>query len=337
MKYLVCEQPGQLLLKEKEAPKRLPGTALVRIKKVGVCGTDLHAYQGNQAYFQYPRILGHELAAEVLEIESNQKGLKAGDAVTIIPYVSCNRCYACRHGKTNCCTSLQVLGVHTDGGMQEVICVPVDLLLPADGLTDRQLAVVEPLAIGAHALHRAALQPGEWVLVMGCGPIGLGILLQAQQLGARVIAMDANPDRLEYARKMLGISNTLSAGADALSELEKRTDGDLAAAVFDATGNKKALESGPAYMAAGGRYILVGLYKGTLGFEHPAIHAKETSLLCSRNATPEDFEQVMAFLRSGAFPLDAFITHELGYQKIPESFDTLLQPEQGVIKALINF
>lgn len=324
-------------MKEKEVPERLPGTALVRIKKVGVCGTDLHAYQGNQAYFQYPRILGHELAAEVLEIESNPKGLQPGDAVTIIPYVPCNRCYACRHGKTNCCTHLQVLGVHTDGGMQEVICVPTDLLLPAGGLTDRELAVVEPLAIGAHAIRRAALVPGEWVMVMGCGPIGLGIQLQAQSQGARVIAMDANPRRLEYAQKVLGISNTLMAGDEALSEVEKLTDGDLAAAVFDATGNKKALESGPAYMAAGGRFILVGLYKGTLSFEHPAIHARETSLLCSRNATPEDFEQVMAFLRAGNFPLDAFITHEIAYEKLPLRFDTLLQPEQGVIKALINF
>ena len=127
MKYIVCEEPGTFLLKEKEAPKRKSNEALLKIKKVGICGTDLHAYSGNQAFFTYPRILGHELASEVLEIEDNPRGIKAGDKVVVMPYISCGKCVACRNGKTNCCTNIRVLGVHTDGGMQEQISVPPEM------------------------------------------------------------------------------------------------------------------------------------------------------------------------------------------------------------------
>ncbi len=335
MIYIVCETPGTFLLKEKEAPQKVKGEALLKVKKVGICGTDLHAYGGNQAFFEYPRILGHELATEVMEIEENPQDIKSGDKVVVMPYVSCKKCIACRNGKTNCCTNIKVLGVHTDGGMQEIISVPTDLLIPANNLSDDQMAIVEPLAIGAHAIRRSQLTKGETVVVVGCGPIGIGIMKLAQIKGAKVIAIDMNQQRLDYAKEKIGVDHIVLGGKDAVNQIEEITNGDMATVVYDATGHKGALEAGPNYMSHGGRYILVGLSKGELTFTHPAIHAKETTVMCSRNATLEDFEHVINVLDQ--FPTESFITHNVDSSKMIENFDSWLDPTTGVIKATVNF
>lgn len=335
MKYIVCEKPGEFLLKEKEPPVRKAGEALLQINKVGICGTDLHAYGGNQAFFTYPRILGHELASEVLEIDDNPQGIAAGDKVVIMPYVSCGKCIACRNGKTNCCTNISVLGVHGDGGMQEQITVPANILLKANNLSDDEMAIVEPLAIGAHAVRRANVKAGEFIVVVGCGPIGIGIMKLAQIEGAKVIAIDMNEDRLGYAKDKIGVDYVVKAGENAAKEVSKITNGDLATAVFDASGNKYALESCPDYMAHGGRFVLVGLSKGELTYTHPKIHAKEMTLMCSRNATTEDFEHVISVL--GQFPTESFITHNVPYTEMIAHFDSWLKPETGVIKATVDF
>ncbi len=337
MKYIVCQKPGEFILKEKEKPVKNSGEALLKIKKVGICGTDLHAYGGNQAFFTYPRILGHELAARIEEIDENDKGLKPGDSVVVMPYLSCKKCIACRNGKTNCCTNLQVLGIHTDGGMQEFIALPIDLLIPAKNLNIDQMAIVEPLAIGAHAIRRAQIKKGETIVVIGCGPIGIGIMKLAQIAGAKVIAMDTNIERIEYVKNEIGVDCAIIAKEDAFESVAQLTNGDLATAVFDATGHKGALETGHQYMSHGGRYVLVGLSKGELSFQHPAIHAKETTLLCSRNATLNDFEHVIEVLGSGQFPIHSFITHTVPYTEMIGHFDNWLNPSNGVIKATVEF
>ncbi|TMU57292.1 zinc-binding alcohol dehydrogenase family protein [Flagellimonas algicola] len=337
MKYIVCESPGQFILKEKKEPTRSSTEAILEVKKVGICGTDLHAYAGNQPFFTYPRILGHELATQVVEIDKNEQGIKTGDNVIVMPYVNCGNCNACRNGKTNCCSNLQVLGVHTDGGMQQRIAVPVSLLIPARDLTNDQMAIVEPLAIGAHAIRRSNLKPGETVVVVGCGPIGLGIMKLAQIAGSKVIAIDMNQQRLDYAQNNIGVEYVVLGGNHAAQHVFDITDGDLANVVFDATGHKGALESGIEYMAHGGRYVLVGLSKGELVYSHPKIHSKETSILCSRNATIEDFENVISVLEEGKFPLDSFITHKATYTEMIANFDGWLDPANGVIKALVDF
>ncbi len=337
MKYIVCEKPGEFILKEKEEPVKVKGEAILRIKKVGICGTDLHAYSGNQAFFNYPRILGHELASEVVEIEANKKGIKAGDNVVVMPYVHCNTCIACRNGKTNCCAKMQVFGVHTDGGMQERISVPIDLLIHAPNLNDDAMAIVEPLAIGAHAIRRARLKPGETIVVVGCGPIGIGIMKLAQIAGAKVIAIDVNQTRLDYAKDQIGVDHVVLAGESAVEKVMEITNNNLATAVFDASGHKGALEFGPNFMSHGGKYILVGLSKGDIVFAHPAIHAKETTLMCSRNATLEDFEHVITVLEKGKFPMDSFITHNVDFVDMIANFDSWLDPKNGVLKATVNF
>ncbi len=335
MKYVVCQKPGEFLIKEKEAPIRKEGEALLKINKVGICGTDLHAYAGNQAFFTYPRILGHELASEVLEIGENEKGIKAGDKVVVMPYISCGKCIACRNGKTNCCTNISVLGVHGDGGMQEHITVPTNILLLANNLSNDEMAIVEPLAIGAHAVRRANVQKGEFVVVVGCGPIGIGIMKLAQIEGAKVIAIDMVEERLTYAKDKIGVDFVVNAGDNPVEKIKEITNGELATAVFDASGNKYALEAGPSYMSHGGRFVLVGLSKGELTYTHPAVHAKEMTLMCSRNATTEDFEHVISVLDQ--FPTESFITHNVPFTEMIENFDSWLDPKNGVIKATVTF
>lgn len=335
MKYIVCEQPGKFRLEEKEFPTCGEGEAILKIKKVGICGTDLHAYAGNQAFFSYPRILGHELAAEVLEIKNNNKGIKAGDKVIVMPYISNEDSAASRNGKPNCCPDIKVLGVHVDGGMQEQIAVPIDTLILANHLSYKEMAIVEPLAIGAHSIRRSNIQPNEFIAVVGCGPIGIGILKLAQIRGAKVIAIDTDEKRLQYAKNKIGVNYIVKAGDNAVSHVSKITKGDLCTAVFDASGNKNAIESCPDFMSHGGRFIIVGLYKGELTFMHPKIHAKEMTLICSRNATIDDFKFVTSIIDQ--FPTDTFVTHEVSYNEMINSFESWLMPKSGVIKAMVDF
>jgi len=337
MKFIVCQEPGSFLIQEKEKPQLKEGEALVKMKRIGICGTDLHAYKGNQPFFTYPRILGHELAGEILEIGTNEQGLQAGDRVGIMPYVSCKTCVACRAGKTNCCTSIAVLGVHTDGGMQEVISIPADLLLPANHLDWADIAIIEPLAISAHAVRRSQLTSADTAIVMGCGPIGIGIMAFAKAEGAKVIALDINNERLAFVKERIGIEHTVNVGdEDALAQIQALSNDELADVVFDATGSKQALEAGVNYMAHGGRFVLVGLFKGDLTYYHPFIHARETTLLCSRNATLEDFQYVMNKLEQKQFPVNSFVTHTVPFLSMPDHFDDWLKPETGVIKAMLE-
>ena len=335
MKYIVCEKPGHFAMKTKPAPKAGEGEALLKIHQVGICGTDYHAYKGKQAFFSYPRILGHELAATVISVGSNSQGIQPEDRVIIMPYMSCGHCLACRSGKTNCCTNIEVLGVHTDGGMQQQITVPTKFLLKTNHLSLDQMVITEPLAIGAHALRRADLQRGETILVIGCGPIGIGLIALAKIKGARVIAMDIDENKLLFVQEQMGIKDVVKADDSAFNKINSLTNGDLCTAVFDATGIQSAMESGPSFLSHGGRFVLVGLFKGELRFHHPSIHAKEASLLCSRNATIEDFETVIEALPN--FPTEAYLTHRLELDEMIPDFEELMKPENKVIKAVIKF
>lgn len=336
MDYIICEKPGLFQLKKGENPVRKKGEVLLRIKRVGICGTDLHAYGGNQAFFTYPRILGHELAAHVIASDEDSSFTK-GDKVVIMPYLSCGKCIACRRGKTNCCQNIKVFGVHIDGGMRQEVVLPENVLLPAPNLSLDELTIVEPLAIGAHALRRAGIQEGDTVVVMGCGPIGIGIMSLALIRKAKVIALDINEDRLQFVKEKIGVNAVVKAGDKANEEVRDLTNGDLALHVFDATGNKQALEQGINYMAHGGNYVLVGLSKGELTFLHPKIHAKETTLMCSRNATLDDFKYVVEILGSGLFPVKSYITHRVHYKNMISEFDSWTRPETGVIKGIVDF
>jgi len=335
MTSLVCTRPGLLEYKDIAKPVIGKNQALLRISRIGVCGTDLHAYEGTQPYFNYPRILGHELAAELVDVDGADDFTK-GEIVTIIPYFSCGKCIACRNGKTNCCASIQVAGVHTDGGMVEYYQVPSSSLIHGNGLSADELALVEPLAIGAHGIRRAAVQPGEYVLVIGAGPIGLGTMEFARIAGAHVIALDINESRLQFCKQHLGVEHTVLAGDNTKEQLLSITNGDMPTVVIDATGNLKAINNAFQYMAHGGRYVLIGLQKGDISFSHPEFHKREATLMSSRNATRDDFEHVISSMKAGFVKPATYITHRVGFDKVKDEFESFLNPANGVIKAMIE-
>ena len=336
MKTLVCTSPGQLEYTDTDKPSLQKGQAILRIRRIGICGTDLHAYEGTQPYFTYPRILGHELSGELVDADGAD-GFKKGETVTFMPYYYCGTCIACRSGKTNCCVQLQVCGVHTDGGMREYLSVPAYSLLHSNGLTHDELALVEPLAIGAHAVQRAAIQPGEYVLITGAGPIGLGIAAFARIAGAQVIMLDVNDNRLAFCRDRLGIQHTISAATmEVTGPLQEITGKDMPTVVMDASGNLKAINSAFQYMAHGARYILVGLQKESVQFSHPEFHKREATLMSSRNATRQDFEFVIQTIRQKKINPGDFITHRVPFEKAGNEFRNWLNPAGGVIKAMVE-
>jgi len=336
MKTLICTMPGQLAYATGEKPELTKGHAIIRIKRIGICGTDLHAFEGTQPFFSYPRILGHELAGELVDFD-DAPGFQKGEAVTFVPYFNCGACIACRSGKPNCCTNIQVCGVHIDGGMAEYLSVPCAALVHGEGLAYDALALVEPLAIGAHGVRRAAVKAGEFVLVVGAGPIGLGTMEFARIAGANVIAMDINGARLRFCQEKLQIPYTVHArAADAKEQLLRITHGDMPAVVIDATGSQKAISDAFQYMAHGARYVLIGLQKGDICFSHPEFHKREATLMSSRNATREDFEHVIASMKNKLVDPTAYITHRVLLEKVAEEFQSWLNPETGVIKVMVQ-
>lgn len=334
MKAIVCERPGLLQTIDVELPSPREGEAVVRIRRIGICGTDLHAYQGNQPFFSYPRILGHELAGVVEAVAEHTEGVRPGDQVSIIPYLHCGRCVACRAGKTNCCTRMRVLGVHEDGGMREQIAVPVSHLIPAKGLTLDQTALLEPLSIGMHAIRRSELQAGETALVIGAGPIGLGVMAFAKQAGARVIALDVNDKRLAFCRAWAGADAAVNGADSPEAKIAELTGGDYPTAVFDATGSKRSMESAYRYVAHGGRLVYVGLVREHIQFDDPEFHKREMAVMGSRNATREDFGRVADLLQAGKLDTGSYITHRMPFAELADRFTELQRPESGVIKAV---
>ncbi|HVU17819.1 MAG TPA: zinc-binding alcohol dehydrogenase family protein [Candidatus Didemnitutus sp.] len=334
-------QPRQLkLLSLPEPPSPGPGEALVQVRRVGVCGTDLHAFRGQQPFFSYPRILGHELGVEVLSVGEGGAGVSPGDLCAVEPYLNCGRCIACRHDKPNCCVQLQVLGVHTDGGLRERFVVPLAKLHSSRTLTLDQLALVETLGIGAHAVERAVLTKGETVAVLGAGPIGLAVIQFAREAGARVLVVDVNARRLAFCHERLGLPREdiidSSASPDVARALSERTGGDLPTAVFDATGNAASMAGAFQLPAHGGRLIFVGLFSGDVSFHDPNFHRRELTLLASRNSRPEDFRRIIAKIESGRIDTTPWITHRAVLAEVPEKFPGWTEPAAGVLKAMIS-
>jgi 2-desacetyl-2-hydroxyethyl bacteriochlorophyllide A dehydrogenase len=338
MKTIILLQPGHFAFSTTPEPKALPpGEALVRVHRVGICGTDLHAYRGRQPFFSYPRILGHELGVEIVEIGENTAGLQAGERCAVEPYLNCGRCIACRRGKTNCCVDLKVLGVHTDGGMREYITVPVGKLHRSDRLPYEQLALVETLGIGAHAVERAQLEPQEFALVVGVGPIGLSVIQFAQLAGARVIVLDVNEKRLSFCRQQLKVAHTVQAQGEILDSLLSITGEDLPTAVFDATGNPQSMERAFQYVAHGGRLIFVGLVQSDITFHDPDFHRRELTLLSTRNSTSHEFTRIIRLLEEGRIDTKPWITHQVDCEGMIDAFPEWLDPERDVIKAMVEF
>lgn len=335
MDAVICDSPGQLALARKPIPTPGTGEVLVRVRRVGICGTDMHIFRGTQPYLSYPRIMGHEVAGEVAEAPPGSR-FKPGDPVCVMPYLSCGRCSACRKSRPNCCRNIEVLGVHRDGGLAEYLAVPEAFVYSAAGISLDQAAMIEFLAIGAHAVKRARIDSSCRVLVAGAGPIGIAAGLFAMLDGATVTALDSRQDRLDFCRDVLRTENIVTADEHAAERLQQLTNGDLFDVVFDATGNRQAMETGFSYVGHAGSYVLLSIVNGNVAFSDPDFHRREMTLLSSRNATLSDFERVIEAIRQGSVPTQALNTHRAKLAQFAEILPTWMTPAAGVIKAIVE-
>jgi threonine dehydrogenase-like Zn-dependent dehydrogenase len=336
MLTITLEEPGRFTAADRPEPVAAPGTALVRVHRVGVCGTDLHAFAGKQPFFSYPRVLGHELGVEVIDPGDAPNGLRAGDRCSVEPYLNCGTCIACRRGKPNCCSALQVMGVHVDGGMRPLLRVPARKLHASAKLDYDQLALVETLGIGAHAVERAAPTKDDFILVIGAGPIGLSVIQFALVSGATLAVMDVSEQRLDFCRKQLGVKHTLRAGAGAVDELKRIGGGDLPTCVIDATGNPQSMMGCFDLPAHGGRIVYVGLFQGDVTFNDPNFHRRELTVMGSRNALPGTFREVIRLVESGRVDTRPWITHRFKLAETPAVFPSQIAGNPAVLKAMIE-
>ncbi len=337
MKTITLQRPSEFMQSDTAYPPEPgPEEVLVQIRRIGVCGTDLHAYRGRQPFFSYPRILGHELGVEVLAC-GERVHLRDGQYCAVEPYLYCGTCSACRKGKTNCCEKLEVLGVHVDGGMREQMIVPAKNLYTSDKLQPEQLALVETLGIGKHAVERAAIEKNDAILVLGAGPIGLSVVQFAQLYNIPMVVADLNQGRLQFCQDNMQITAVLKAGHDQfISSLKNALGGDLPSVVFDATGNPDSMHKAIEYLAPGSKLVFVGLFQGNYTFYDPFFHKKEVTLMSSRNATGKDFLTIIHLMEEGSIDTAPWITHHLELDNVVDGFSSLLNPAAGVVKAMIS-
>ncbi len=339
MNTIILKEPGKLEYQHVDLDTSLKADeVLLKVHRVGICGTDIHAYRGKQPFFNYPRILGHELGAEVIKVGSEVTTIKVGDKCSVEPYFNYREDQAVRRGKTNCGENISVFGVHEDGGMREFIKLPARYLHPSSKLTFEQLALVETLGIGCHAVNRADIQADDLVLVIGAGPIGLATIQFAKLRNARVVVMDINEERLKFCMVQMKADGIVLAGSDDLNEkIRTLFHGDLPTVVMDATGNPQSMKSTFEYVANGGKIIFIGLYQGDFSFFDPLFHKKEITLMASRNALSEDFGQIIFQMEAGKIDTTPWITHRIPKDQLIDRFEDLLKPESKVIKAIVEF
>jgi alcohol dehydrogenase len=339
MKAIQLKEPGRLEQIGIDEPRRPgPGEALVRVHRVGICGTDISGFLGKMPFYSYPRIPGHELGVEVLEVGPDVANVKPGDRCAVEPYLNCGRCFACSHGGGNCCESLQVLGVHTDGGLRPRFVVPARKLHPSAKLTPDQLALVETLGIGCHAANRGAPKADENVLVIGAGPIGLSVIEFVKLTGATITVLDLNRRRLDFCKERMGVRHTVRFGDDVgvLYELKELTGGALYPLVFDATGSPKSMCNAFNYVAHTGRLVFVGIVANDIHFPDPLFHRREMTLFASRNSLPSDFGRIISLIEEGRIDTRPWVTHRSPFADLIGNFPAYANPETGVIKAMVE-
>lgn len=333
MKELILEEPGVLKWQDKAAPIPQKGEVLVKVHRVGVCGSDIHAFHGNQPFFSYPRVLGHELAVEVV---TTTKRFDKGDLCTVEAYYPCGTCPACKNERPNCCSSLQVLGIHTDGGHCEYMPVPEERLHKGNGLSLDELALVEPLVIGAHAAERGSLREGESVLILGAGTIGIATALFARAEGADVVIADINQEKLNFVRDKMGFDKTALVNDSLETELRKHFNGQMPYVIFDATGNPQSMMSTFELVEQSGRIVFVGLFKGDISFNDPLFHKKELTLLASRAGTAKTFAKVISMMQDGKVNALPMINQRIKFTDADQAFNELTN-NKNLVKAMIEF
>ena len=339
MRAIRLEKPKEFRYVEIDEPTAPgPGEALVRTHRMGICGSDYSGYLGMMPFFRYPRVPGHELGIEVLEVGDGVPNVAVGDRCSVEPYMNCGACFACRKGSGNCCENLNVIGVMIDGGLCERFVIRADKLHLSETLSFEQLALVETLAIGCHACDRGAPKPGAHVLVIGAGPIGLATLEFTRLTGATITVMDRVPSRLDFCRQTYGIRHTVvfQGNGSERDQMQKITGGDMYEVVTDATGNNHSMGGALNYVAQTGTLVYVGITTDEVSFPHPALHKPELTIKGSRNALPADFSRIIKLIEESTIDTEPWITHRVSFDEVVEKFETYTRSETGVIKAVIE-
>ena len=338
MNELVIDAPGRVSLRPAAIPTAAPDELLLRVMTVGYCGSDLNTFRGANPLVSYPRVPGHEIAAtvEAVGAEVPAGSFRAGMRVTVVPYTACGRCAACRRGRSNACRDNQTMGVQRDGALTGWIAVPWRKVLAADGLSLRELALVEPLSVGRHATVRARVTAGDRVAVIGCGAVGLGSVAAAAAAGAQVIAVDVDSRKLELARAAGAAHLLNSAEASLHDTLQTITDGDGPDVVIEAVGLPATFLAAVQEVAFTGRVAYVGYAGAPVSYDTALFVKKELDIFGSRNATAADFSAVVDLLRAGAFPADAAVTRVVDLEEAGEALREWSADTASVTRIHVN-
>ena len=339
MRAIAIAEPKRLERIEIEEPgPPAPGHVLVRTHRMGICGSDVSGFLGKFPFFQYPRIPGHELGVEVLEIGRDVTNVKPKDRCSVEPYLNCGYCYPCRRGRGNCCENLQVIGIMCDGGLCDRFLIPAEKLHRSAVLSYEQLALVETLAIGCHGASRIEPQPEDHVLVIGAGPIGLSMLEFVESAGSKVTVMDQTESRLAFCENNYLINRTVlfEGNGSEVEPLREVTCGDRFDIVVDATGSPASMGNALNYVAHSGKLLFLGVTSSDISFPHSVMHQAEMTIMSSRNALGEDFDRIIPLIEQGELGADLWITHRLGFDEVIEQFDRITRPKAGALKAIIE-
>ena len=329
MKSVCLKRPGEIVLADIPKTRRGSGEILLKVRSAGICGSDIGAYKGVNPLVSYPRIIGHEIAGEVVEVPEEEVDLKPGDRVILEPYVYCGHCYPCSIGHTNCCENLTVRGVHIEGGMAEYVSHPRHLLhrVP-DNIPWAIVPMAEPLVIAMHAIKQAQTRAGEHVVISGAGQIGLLAAQYAATIGAIAIIVDPVDERLALARA-LGVAHTINpASSDALAEIKTITKGRMAEVVIEASGDARAIRGAIDYVSYAGRISLVGWPKGDIALPTALITKKELTVRGSRNSVGQ-FPESLRLISEGKINVSALLTKSVTIDETPATVvDIAEHPER---------
>ncbi|MCF7854933.1 MAG: zinc-binding alcohol dehydrogenase family protein [Candidatus Pacebacteria bacterium] len=337
MKTFAITAPGETRLFEKSPPEPAPNDVLLRIHIVGCCGSDLNTFRGLNPMVTYPRVPGHEIAATIEETGTNVPDeWHLGMQVTVSPYTSCGHCNSCRSGRFNCCRYNETLGVQRDGAMTEYLTVPWQKLFHSDKLSLKELALVEPLTVGSHAVDRGDITNGDKVMVLGCGTIGLGTIAAAAMRGAEVLGVDIDDTKLDLAQQAGAAATVNSASEDVHEWLQLWTDDEGPQAVIEAIGLPQTFRAAVEEVAFAGRVVYLGYAKAPVQYETKLFVQKELNICGSRNATPTDFKSVISMLEAKKFPIDAVVTKKYSLDDAAQAFQAWDAAPAAYTKILVQ-
>ena len=339
MKAIKFAEPWKVACVDQEMPTPKEGEALIKIHCAAVCGSDIGAFRGTNGLVSYPRVIGHELSGEIVSIPDdpaqNPKGLKVGDRVAVDPYIYCGHCYACSIGRTNCCTSLKVLGVHVDGGMCEYFCHPANLLVKLpEGMSYEMGSLAEPLTIALHGIHRGSLKAGEYVAILGAGPIGLYAGMAAEAYGAHAIIIDIVQERLDFAKKM-GVEHTInSKEVDAVEKVREIT-GEGAQLVMECSGANILIRQSLDMVCHAGRITFTGWPKKETSLPTDTITRKEIDLRGARTSAGE-FPEALELIATKKVDMLKLLTKTIKLEEVPETIIDIEKNPGSYMKVVVT-